>query len=354
MPRTLSELLTQAIDQNASDLHVDAGLPLHLRLDGALQRISEAPLSAEEAKALCLECLNQEQVMRLEAERSIDLSFDVDSRGRCRANIFWAMSAICGAFRLIPSEIPSSEQLGIPERVMRITEKPRGLVLVTGHTGSGKSTTIAAMIERINESRSAHIITIEDPIEYIFSQKKSIINQREVGQDTPSFQQGLRDALREDPNVVLVGEMRDLDTIKNAISIAETGHLVFATIHTNTAAQSVDRMIDVFPPHQQTQIRSQLALILEGVFSQQLLPRKGGGRALALEVLFPTTGIRNTIREGKTHEIQTQMQMGQKESGMITTDQALAELVRNGTVAHDEALHRCVNEQEFASHVRPR
>ncbi len=352
MANKLMDMLLGAVSKGASDLHINAGLPPQIRIDGTLMPAGETPLTPEEAQAICYECLNQEQVMKLEADRSIDLSFGVEGTARFRANIFWSMSAIAGAFRAIPYDIPEPETLGIPEIVMKITEKPRGLVLVTGQTGSGKSTTLAAMLERINRTRHDHIITVEDPIEYIYSQKQCLINQREVGSDTLSFQRALKYILRQDPDVVLIGEMRDLETIQSAITVAETGHLVFATLHTNTAVQTIDRVIDVFPPHQQSQVRTQLSFILEGIFCQQLLPRIGGGRALALEMLFPHSGIRNTIREGKTHQIGAQMQMGQKETAMLTMDQSLAKLVRDGIVSEADARRRSVSPQDFDSNLR--
>jgi len=262
------------------------------------------------------------------------------------------MDNTSGAFRVIPFEIPEPEELGLPECMLSITEKPRGLVLVTGVTGCGKSTSLAAMIERINRTRKDHIITIEDPIEYIYQQKGCIINQREVGQDTLSFANALKYTLRQDPDVVLVGEMRDLETIQSALTIAETGHLVFATLHTNTAVQTIDRIIDVFPPHHQPQVRTQLSFILEGVFCQQLMPRIGGGRALAVEALLPNSGIRNTIREGKTHQISAQMQMGQKETEMFTMDQSLARLVKRGVIEEAEARRRAVDQTDFDAAMR--
>jgi twitching motility protein PilT len=352
MANTLTKLLTDAVDKGASDLHINAGLPPQIRVDGRLVSAGEKPLSSEEAQAICFECLNQEQVMKFESDRSIDLSFGMEQRSRFRANIFWSMGSVAGAFRAIPFVIPDPETLGIPAKVMEITHKPRGLVLVTGQTGSGKSTTLATMIERINTTRNDHIITIEDPIEYVYTQKKCLINQREVGQDTHSFARALKYVLRQDPDVVLIGEMRDLETIQNAITTAETGHLVFATLHTNNAVQTVDRIIDVFPPHQQSQVRTQLAFILEGIFCQQLLPRIGGGRALAMEMLFPHSGIRNTIREGKTHQIAAQMQMGQKETEMVTMDQSLAQLVREGIIELEEGQRRSVNLDDFTANLR--
>ncbi|MFA5811770.1 MAG: type IV pilus twitching motility protein PilT [bacterium] len=354
MGHNLTDLLLQGISKNASDLHINTGLPPQIRIDGRLQAVADKPLTAEDTQAICYECLNQEQVMRFEQDRSIDLSFGIENKARFRANIFWSLGTVAGAFRIIPFVIPEPAQLGLPQNLIRITDKPRGLVLVTGQTGSGKSTTLASLIEQINRARTDHIITIEDPIEYIYTQKKCVINQREIGSDAVNFVTALKYALRQDPDVVLIGEMRDLETIQSALTIAETGHLVFATLHTNTAVQTVDRIIDVFPPHQQAQVRTQLSFILEGIFCQQLLPRIGGGRALALEILLPHSGIRNTIREGKTHQIASQMQMGQKETEMVTMDQSLAALVRNGLVELDEAKRRCVNVQEFVAALEQR
>ncbi|MFH1830854.1 MAG: type IV pilus twitching motility protein PilT [Pseudomonadota bacterium] len=352
MPTTLTELLSKAVSQNASDLHISTGLPPQIRVDGSLRPLHDKPLSAEETQAICYECLDQEQVMKFEAEKSIDLSFGIEETARFRGNIYWSMGTVAGSFRAIPYEIPTPAELGLPDVALGITNKPRGLVLVTGPTGSGKSTTIASLIERINLSRNDHIITIEDPIEYVFTQKKCVINQREIGHDTLSFQRALKYVLRQDPDVVLIGEMRDLETIQSAITIAETGHLVFATLHTNTAVQTIDRIIDVFTPHQQAQIRTQLSFILEGVFCQQLIPKKGGGRVLAMEILLPHSGIRNTIREGKTHQIGAQMEMGQRETSMITMDQSLAKLVHEGKVEVGEAARRSVNMQDFEAGVR--
>ncbi len=351
MTHNLTELLQYGISKNASDLHINTGLPPQIRVDGRLHAVGDKTLAAEDAQAICYECLNQEQVMRLEQDRSIDLSFGLETQSRFRANVFWSMGTVAGAFRIIPYEIPEPDDLGLPANIVRITEKPRGLVLVTGQTGSGKSTTLASLIEQINRKRNDHIITIEDPIEYIYAQKKCVINQREIGADALTFATALKYALRQDPDVVLIGEMRDLETIQSALTIAETGHLVFATLHTNNAVQTVDRIIDVFPPHQQAQVRTQLSFILEGIFCQQLLPRVGGGRALALEILLPHTGIRNTIREGKTHQIAAQMQMGQKETEMVTMDQSLAALVRSGVVEETEARRRCVNLPDFEAAI---
>jgi len=267
MPFSLTELLTEAIAKDSSDLHINTGVSPQFRVDGSIVARDETALTAEEAKEICLQCLNQEQVMKLETQRTLDLSFGVGEHSRVRANLYYSMDTLAGAFRLIPFEIPEPESLGLPDCMLKITDKFRGLVLVTGVTGCGKSTSLATMVERINRNRRDHIITIEDPIEYIYTQKSCVINQREVGQDTLSFQNALKYTMRQDPDVVLVGEMRDLETIQSALTIAETGHLVFATLHTNTAVQTVDRIIDVFPPHHQPQVRTQLSFVLEGIFS---------------------------------------------------------------------------------------
>ncbi len=348
---TLRDLLIHTVEKKGSDLHINTGLPPQTRIDGKLTSIGDSPLSPEQAKELCYECLNQEQVMHFETERSIDLSFQIEGHSRFRANIFWALDTVCAAFRPIPLQIPAPETLGIPASVLNLINKPRGLVLVTGQTGSGKSTTLASMLEQINQNSHEHIITIEDPIEYLFTQKKSLINQREIGRDAHGFSQALRYILRQDPDVVLIGEMRDLETIQSAITVAETGHLVFATLHTNSAVQSVDRIIDVFPPHHQNQVRTQLSFMLEGVVSQQLLPKIGGGRTLAMEILLPNSGIRNLIREGKTHQIAAQMQMGQQHSDMVMMDQSLAKLVKAGVVDPDEARRAAINVEDLNNYM---
>ncbi len=352
MPATLKELLKTIVESKASDLHINANLPPQMRIDGTLISIGDAALTSEQAQALCYECLNQEQVMRFEAERAIDLSFGIEGLSRFRANIFWALDSVCGAFRALPYTIPQPKELGLPESMVKITNRHKGFVLVTGQTGSGKSTTLAALIDQINALRHEHIVTIEDPIEFLYTQRKSLINQREVGRDTLSFQRALKHILRQDPDVVHVGEMRDLETIQAAITVAETGHLVFATLHTNSAVETIDRIIDIFPPHQQNQVRTQLSAILEGVFCQQLLPKIGGGRTLALEILLPTSGIRNLIREGKTHQIFAAMQMGQQHTDMVTMDQSLAKLAREGIVEVEEARRRSRTPDDFDGLLR--
>ncbi|MBI2344407.1 MAG: type IV pilus twitching motility protein PilT [Deltaproteobacteria bacterium] len=353
MGATLQQLLEITIREGASDLHIGVGLPPQIRVDGTLRAVDgEAPLTAERTEHLCSEVLTPGQRERLQHDREVDLSFSVGSQARVRANIFWQQNSLAGAFRQIPFTIPTLAELGLPETLMRLTERTRGFVLVTGPTGSGKSTTLAAMLDQINKERHDHIITIEDPIEYLYTQEKCVIHQREVGSDTRSFSQALKYALRQDPDVILVGEMRDLETIQNAITASETGHLVFATLHTNNAAQTIDRIIDVFPPHQQPQVRTQLSFILEAIVSQQLMPKIGGGRVLAQEIMIPTSAIRNLIRENKTHQIYSSMQTGQEKTGMVTLNQSLALLVKNKEITMEEGLRRSTDQEEFRSLVQ--
>ena len=326
------------VEKKGSDLHIGAGTPPMIRVDGELQNAGEGILSPHDAQTLCHEIMSQEQIMKLEEERELDFAFQIEGVSRFRANCFWQHHSVAGAFRRIPFEIFSFEQLGLPVVVKGLTEKLNGLVLVTGATGSGKSTTLATMIDAINQKDPWHIMTVEDPIEFVFEPKKSMVHQCEVARDTVSFKNALKYMLRQDPDVVLIGEMRDLETIQAAITIAETGHLVFATLHTNSAAQTIDRIIDVFPAHQQTQIRTQLSFILQGILSQQLLPKTDKGRCLALEILIPTPAIRNLIRENKTHQLYAQMQMGQQETGMTTMNQSLAALAKARTINKETAL----------------
>jgi twitching motility protein PilT len=346
---TIKDLLQATIDQKASDLHLVVGSPPQLRVDGVLKTLPYPELTVEQTQILCEEILDSQQKDQLDHNQEVDLSFSFEDKARFRVNAFKQQNTYAAAFRLIPQIIPNFETLGLPDTIKTLTERQRGLILVTGPTGSGKSTTLAAMIDHINATQSTHIITIEDPIEYIHHHKKALLSQRELGKDTESFQEALKYALRQDPDVVLVGEMRDLETIQAAITIAETGHLVFATLHTNTAAQTINRIIDVFPPHQQSQVRSQLALSLEGVLSQQLIPKVNGGRALALEILIPSPAIRNLIRENKIHQIESQMLMGQSDSGMITMDQSLAQLLSRSDISQDEAVKHAAHPSELNS-----
>lgn len=340
-------LLEEVVKKKASDLHLQVGLPPMLRVDGKLVPITGADLLSDEAvETLIFAILDEDQKQILLKDKEFDFSFAFGDLGRFRVNAFHERGNLAAALRLIPNEILTIEQLGLPPIVSKFADYPRGLVLVTGPTGSGKSTTLAAMIHKINLERAEHIITIEDPIEYTHRSKRSVIVQREVHYDTYSFSAALRSALREDPDVVLIGEMRDLETIASAITIAETGHLVFATLHTNSAAQSIDRMIDVFPPHQQPQIRSQLSNILMAICSQRLIPTIGGGRIAAAEILIATPAVRNIIREGKTHQLEAVIQTG-TEFGMQSMDKTLAGLVHAGTISYDDARNVAVDIDEL-------
>lgn len=338
---TLYELLELMVKNNASDLHITTGTPPRIRVDGKLVPLNMPPLTATDTKELCYSILTDAQKHKFEENLELDLSFGVKGLSRFRANIFMQRGAVAAAIRTIPWQIRSFKELGLPDILNELVKKPRGLILVTGATGSGKSTTLAAMIDRINDERSDHIITIEDPIEYLHSHKKALINQREVNADTKSFKDALKYVLRQDPDVVLIGEMRDLETIEAALTVAETGHLTLATLHTNTAVQTINRIIDVFPPHQQEQVRVQLSFVLEGIICQQLLPKKtGGGRVLAIEILIPNPAIRNLIREDKIHQIYSMMQTGQAKFGMQTMNQSLLDLYQRGLISYEDALTR--------------
>jgi len=340
-------LLEEVVKKKASDLHLQVGLPPMLRVDGGLAPVTGAePLTEETVETLVFTILDEDQKQILLKDKEFDFSFAFGELGRFRVNAFHERGNLAAALRLIPNEILTTEQLGLPPVIQKFSEYPRGLVLVTGPTGSGKSTTLAALLHKINVERADHIITIEDPIEYLHKSRKSVVVQREVHYDTYSFSAALRSALRQDPDVVLIGEMRDLETIAAAITIAETGHLVFATLHTNSAAQSIDRMIDVFPPHQQPQIRSQLSNILMAICSQRLVPMIGGGRIAAAEILIATPAVRNIIREGKTHQLDAVIQTG-AEFGMQSMDRTLVNLVHAGTISFDEARNFAVDLDEL-------
>lgn len=340
-------LLEEVVRKKASDLHLQVGLPPMLRVDGALQPVNAAEVLTEETvELLIFAILDEDQKQILLKDKEFDFSFAFGDLGRFRVNAFHERGNLAAALRLIPSDILTIEQLGLPTIVSKFSEYPRGLVLVTGPTGSGKSTSLAALIHKINLEQAKHIITIEDPIEYTHKSKKSVIVQREVHYDTYSFSAALRSSLREDPDVVLIGEMRDLETIASAITIAETGHLVFATLHTNSAAQSIDRMVDVFPPHQQPQIRAQLSNILMAIVSQRLVPSIGGGRIAAAEILIATPAVRNIIREGKTHQLDAVIQTG-AEFGMQSMDKTLVGLIHAGTISYDEARNFAVDQDEL-------
>lgn len=340
-------LLEDVIKKNASDLHIQVGLPPMLRVDGSLTAVHGAPVLTEETvEGLIFAILDDEQKQILLKDKEFDFSFAFGDLGRFRVNAFHERGNLAAALRLIPNEIRTIAQLGLPKVVEKFSAYPRGLVLVTGPTGSGKSTTLAALVDKINSERPSHIVTIEDPIEYTHRSKKSVLVQREVHYDTYSFSAALRSSLRQDPDVVLIGEMRDLETIAAAITIAETGHLVFATLHTNSAAQSIDRMIDVFPPHQQPQIRAQLSNILMAICAQRLVPTIGGGRIAAAEILVATPAVRNIIREGKSHQLDAVIQTG-AEHGMQSMDKTLVSLIHGGTITYDEARNFAVDLEEL-------
>ncbi len=347
----IDDLLKEVLAYGASDLHVSAGLPPVIRVDGNLLRTQYKNLTPDEVEDLLFPMLNNEQRRNLEQNWELDMSYGISGVGRFRVNIYKNRNTYAAAFRTIVTQIPSFDTLGLPEIVKTITERPRGLVLVTGPTGSGKSTTLAAMMDHINETRSEHILTIEDPIEFVHRSKKSVIHQRELGQDTRSFANALKSALREDPDIILVGEMRDIETIALALTAAETGHLVFGTLHTSSASSTIDRIIDVFPEGQQQQIRIQLGGCLEAVFAQTLLPRlqpdgTKKGRVMAQEILIKTNAISNLIREGKSAQIYSSIQTGTG-YGMQTLENALAELYKQGLVTADDALAKSQRPDEL-------
>jgi twitching motility protein PilT len=346
---TLSELLKKLSEFGGSDLHVTTNTPPQIRVDGHLRQLDGYKvLTSADTKQLAYSVLTDAQKHRFEENLELDFSFGVKGLSRFRANIFNQRGAVGAVFRAIPYEIKPFEALGLPPVVKTLCDKPRGLILVTGPTGSGKSTTLAAMIDKINTDRHEHILTIEDPIEFLHNHKNCLVNQREVNADTRGFAEALRTALRQDPDVVLVGEMRDLETIESALRIAETGHLTFATLHTNSAASTINRIIDVFPSEQQSQVRAQLSLVLEGILCQALLPKaEGQGRAMALEVLVPNSAIRNLIREDKVHQIYSMMQTGQDKYGMQTFNQSLATLYHKRQINLEVAMQRSSNTDEL-------
>ena len=336
------------VERGASDLHITPGVPPMIRTRGELIPLDYPPLKPTETRQLCYSILTDAQKHRFEENQELDLSFGVRGLSRFRANVFMQRGALAGAFRLIPYQIRSFQELGLPSVVNDICSKPRGLILVTGPTGSGKSTTLAAMVDKINTDRREHIVTIEDPIEFTHQHKSCIVNQREVHQDTKSFHAALRSILRQDPDVVLIGEMRDLETIEAALTVSETGHLTFGTLHTNSCVQTINRVIDVFPAHQQPQVRAQLSFVLEGVMCQTLIPTMDGrGRALSLEVMVPNAAIRNLIREDKIHQIYSQIQVGQAKSGMQTMNQSLLILYQRRIISFDDAMARSPDPDEL-------
>jgi twitching motility protein PilT len=344
---TLPELLAKVVELDGSDLHLATRTPPQIRIHGHLNRLEGPDLTPADTKGLTYSVLTDAQKKRFEEHLELDFSFGISGLGRFRCNMFHQRGAVGAVYRLIPERIRPFQELGLPPVITTLAEKPRGLILVTGPTGSGKSTTLAAMIDKINKERKDHILTIEDPIEFVHQHQGCLVNQREVHQDTQSFANALRAALREDPDIVLIGEMRDLETVESALRIAETGHLTFATLHTNSAAQTINRIIDIFPAHQQSQIRTQLSLVLEGIVCQALLPKIGGSRVVSLEILIPTPAIRNLIREDKIHQIYSSMQTGQEKFGMQTANQSIATLYMKKLVTLETALSASSNRDEL-------
>jgi len=348
MAATMHDLLSLLVERGASDLHITTGSYPQVRVHGGLIPLSQFEvLTPQDTQRLAYSVLNEAQKQKFEEESELDLSFGIQGLARFRCNVYRQRGAVACAIRVIPVDIKGFAELGLPPIVEQMAERPKGLILVTGPTGSGKSTTLAAMVDKINSERTDHIVTIEDPIEFVHRHKKCLVNQREVFSDTQSFKNALKHILRQDPDVVLVGEMRDLETVAAALTIAETGHLTLATLHTNSCAQTMNRVIDVFPTSQQDQVRAQLSLVLEGVLSQQLIPTiDGRGRAMAMEILVATPAIRNLIREEKIHQIYSSMQAGQK-FGMQTMNQSLLSLVQRGRISREEALNRTMNHEEL-------
>jgi twitching motility protein PilT len=344
---TLPELLQKVVELQGSDLHITTDTPPQIRVHGHLERVDGPAMTAAETKQLTYSVLTDAQKKRFEESLELDFSFGIKGLARFRCNMFNQRGAVAAVYRLIPEKIRGFEELNLPPVLATLAEKPRGLVLVTGPTGSGKSTTLAAMIDKINKERKDHILTIEDPIEFVHQHQGCLVNQREVHSDTQSFSNALRAALREDPDIVLIGEMRDLETVESALRIAETGHLTFGTLHTNSAAQTINRIIDIFPAHQQSQIRTQLSLVLEGIVCQALLPKVGGGRVVSLEIMVPTPAIRNLIREDKIHQIYSAMQTGQEKFGMQTANQSLATLYMKKLITLDSAMTASSNREEL-------
>jgi twitching motility protein PilT len=345
---TLPELLKTLVEQNGSDLHITTNSPPQIRVHGHLQRLSLPELAPADTKQLVYSVLTDSQKKRFEETAELDFSFGIKGLARFRCNVFNQRGAVGAVYRLIPEKIRTFGELGLPPVLATLAERPRGLVLITGPTGSGKSTTLAAMLDKINSERHDHILTIEDPIEYIHPHKSCLVNQREVHSDTNSFSNALRAALREDPDIVLIGEMRDLETVEAALKIAETGHLTFGTLHTNSAAQTINRIIDIFPANQQAQIRTQLSLVLEGIVCQALLPKADGkGRVCSLEILVPTPAIRNLIRDDKIHQIYGAMQTGQEKLGMQTANQSLASLYQKRLISLEVAMMASSNRDEL-------
>jgi len=345
---TLPELLKTLVENEGSDLHIATNTPPQIRVHGHLRRLDSGDLQPTDTKQLVYSVLTDAQKKRFEESNELDFSFGIRGLARFRCNVFNQRGAVGAVYRVIPEKIRSLQDLNLPPVLGTLAERPRGLVLITGPTGSGKSTTLAAILDKVNSERHDHILTIEDPIEYIHQHKNCLVNQREVHSDTDSFGNALRAALREDPDVVLIGEMRDLETVEAALKIAETGHLTFGTLHTNSASQTINRIIDIFPSHQQSQIRTQLSLVLEGIVCQALLPRADGkGRVCSLEIMVPTPAIRNLIRDDKIHQIYGAMQTGQEKMGMQTANQSLASLYQKRLITHDTAMGASSNRDEL-------
>ncbi|MBI3610949.1 MAG: type IV pilus twitching motility protein PilT [Nitrospirae bacterium] len=346
----LYQLLQTLIEKGASDLHITTGTPPQIRVDGDLVPLNMPAMTPAETKQLVYSVLTDAQKHKFEEENELDFSFGLKGLSRFRANVFMQRGAVAAAIRTIPFKIMTYDELGLPAVVRDLMNKPRGLILVTGPTGSGKSTTLATMIDTVNNERHEHIVTVEDPIEFLHPHKKCLVNQREVNSDTKSFKTALKYILRQDPDVVLIGEMRDLETIETALTIAETGHLTLATLHTNSCAQTINRIIDVFPPYQQSQVRAQLSFVLEGILCQQLIAKASGhGRVLALEILVPNPAIRNLIREDKIHQIYSTMQTGQAKYGMQTMNQSLFDLYQRRLITYDDAINRSSQAEELVN-----
>jgi len=348
MTISLQQLLKAMVEQDASDLHITVGAPPSLRIGGKMVKVKIEPLNAQQCQQLAYSVLTDTQKKEFEKNKELDASFGIKNLARFRCNMFYQRGAIAGVFRRIPFQIPTFDQLGLPSVINKMIGAANGLILITGPTGSGKSTTLAAILDKINREEHSHILTIEDPIEFVHAHKNSIVNQREVGSDTGSFSNALKRLLRQDPDVVLVGEMRDLETIEMALTIAETGHLVFGTLHTNSTVQTINRIINVFPADQQSQIRQLVSFVLQGIVAQNLVPKSyEPGRTLVQEVLVPTPGIRNLIREEKVHQIYSAMQIGQDQTGMITMNQSLLNLVKQGVIKSETAVEYSPNPDEM-------
>lgn len=348
----IQQLFKLMVDSNASDLHVTSGTSPGLRVHGEIIRVKTSPLSGEDTKRLIYQILTEDQKNEFEKKLELDFSFGIKGLARFRANVFNSKGAVAAVFRVIPSIIPDFKLLNLPNTLLKMCDVTNGLILVTGPTGSGKSTTLAALIDYLNQHESGHIVTLEDPVEFVHSHKSCLVNQREIGTDSLSFSSALKSLLRQDPDIVLVGELRDVETIEAALTIAETGHLVFGTLHTNSCVQTINRIINVFPADQQIQIRTLLSFVLQGIVSQQLIPKSfEKGRVAAMEILVPTTGIRNLIREDKMHQVYSQMQIGQDKSGMITMNQSLKKHVEAGAISSDVAMGYSNVPEELATQL---